>query len=280
MRDTHTMSSLWDTPVWDARPYASEERRSLIALLQDLTDEEWVAPTEVPGWTVKDLALHLLDDDLGWLSRERDGNVTGLVDMTDQQLFLALLDVKNQRWIDAAQGLSRRVVADLLTWVGSEVERYDAGADLEGDGWVSWASDKPVPYWFNVAQEFTERWVHQQQIREALDRVDDHEAHLPEVLRTFVWAMPHQLRVRPEPGWQVGLSISNVGQWTLVAGRDGQWDLEEGEPAQSKAQASLKASPDAAWRLFTHGSVPDGELEATGHTEIVESLMHVRAAIV
>lgn len=59
--------------------------------------------------------------------------------------------------------------------------------------WVSWASDGPVPYWFNVAQEFTERWVHQQQMREAVDRVADHESMLPEVPRTFVWAFPRQL---------------------------------------------------------------------------------------
>jgi hypothetical protein len=37
------------------------------------------AATGLPGWTVKDVATHLLDDDFGRLSRDRDGETTGMI---------------------------------------------------------------------------------------------------------------------------------------------------------------------------------------------------------
>src|SRR5260370_40370159 len=48
------------------------ERQHLLQLLAQLREEEWHSPTVCAGWTVKDIALHLLGDDIGRLSRDRD----------------------------------------------------------------------------------------------------------------------------------------------------------------------------------------------------------------
>ena len=56
-----------------------EVRRHLLALLAGLSAEEWRTPTACAGWSVKDVALHLLGGDLGNLSRRRDG-LTGALD--------------------------------------------------------------------------------------------------------------------------------------------------------------------------------------------------------
>jgi len=48
------------------------ERQELLLLLSELKDEEWHKPTICPGWNVKDIVLHLLGDDVGRLSRNRD----------------------------------------------------------------------------------------------------------------------------------------------------------------------------------------------------------------
>ncbi|MEM9529082.1 MAG: maleylpyruvate isomerase N-terminal domain-containing protein, partial [Bacteroidota bacterium] len=45
----------------------------LIELLENLSPEEWLLPTIVPGWRVKDIAAHLLDGNLRSLSMLRDG---------------------------------------------------------------------------------------------------------------------------------------------------------------------------------------------------------------
>ncbi len=45
-----------------------EERAALLDLLAGLTDDEWARPTACAGWSVKDVALHILGGDLGNLA--------------------------------------------------------------------------------------------------------------------------------------------------------------------------------------------------------------------
>lgn len=49
-----------------------EVRRELLHLLGSLTDAEWEYPTVCEGWSVRDVALHILGDDIGLLSNMRD----------------------------------------------------------------------------------------------------------------------------------------------------------------------------------------------------------------
>lgn len=270
--------ALWAVPVRDLRPRVTAERHRLTALLDGLSQEQWLAPTAAGAWTVKDIALHLLDDDLRWLSHQRDADPSGLVDMSDRERFVDLLAAGNQRWVDGARPLSRRLVSDLLAYTGRQVDEHLATSDLRGQGHVSWAADGPVPFWFQVAQEFTERWVHQQQIRGALDQVADHEAELPDVLRTFVWAFPHQYRAQAPAGTRVGLELAGAGVWTLTADGTGRWDLGAG--ADGRPAAVLRLSETAAWRLLTGASVPAGGVSAGGPTALVQPLLRVRGIIV
>ena len=106
--------NLFDAPPADVRPLLVDERMVLLRFMRTLAPAEWAAPSAAPGWSVKDLALHLLDDDLGWLSRGRDGDRTGLLSMCDHGSFVEALAAKNQRWIDGAQGLSGPVIIGLL----------------------------------------------------------------------------------------------------------------------------------------------------------------------
>jgi uncharacterized protein (TIGR03083 family) len=268
--------SLWDEPVRDVRPLATAEREALVHLLTGLAPDEWTAQTALTGWTVKDIALHLLDDDLTWLSMQRDGDSTGLVDMTDRATFPRLLAQKNQRWVDAAAVMSRQVVTDLLQWSGQQVETFHETRDLQDQGWVSWASDEPVPLWFNLAQEFTERWVHQQQMREAVGRVDNHERLLPDVLNTFVWAFPHQLPA--QTGVRIAeLVIEQVGTWTLGSAGDG-WSLAPG-PAKAP-DANLRLTADSAWRMLTGARIATDAITTAGDATLTAAMTKVRAIIV
>ena len=45
-----------ENAIWSA---IDDHRLRLIALLEDLSDEEWRAPSLCPGWTVRDVAAHL-----------------------------------------------------------------------------------------------------------------------------------------------------------------------------------------------------------------------------
>ncbi len=62
-------------PPIETLPLYPGERAALLELLGDLSPADWEAPTVCPGWSVKDVALHLLGDDIGRLSWGRDGYV-------------------------------------------------------------------------------------------------------------------------------------------------------------------------------------------------------------
>jgi hypothetical protein len=56
----------------DVRPLLTQERADLLDFLYGLSVAEWTAPPAA-GWEVTGIALHLLNDDRGWLSRGREG---------------------------------------------------------------------------------------------------------------------------------------------------------------------------------------------------------------
>jgi uncharacterized protein (TIGR03083 family) len=57
----------------DAGPLLPRLRSELAALLTSLTDGDWAQPTSCPGWSVHDVAAHLLGVELGhgpqWTAR-------------------------------------------------------------------------------------------------------------------------------------------------------------------------------------------------------------------
>ncbi len=60
-------------PSGDLAALFGMERARLNELLGTLEPGDWQRPSPCPGWTVLGLCCHLLGDDLGLLSRQRDG---------------------------------------------------------------------------------------------------------------------------------------------------------------------------------------------------------------
>ncbi|WP_435857124.1 maleylpyruvate isomerase N-terminal domain-containing protein [Streptomyces mobaraensis] len=70
-------------PAWlgapiDARSLFAPEHAALMATLRGLTPSDW-GREAVPGWTVRDLAAHVLGDCYGRLARDRDHHGGGPV---------------------------------------------------------------------------------------------------------------------------------------------------------------------------------------------------------
>ena len=63
---------------------------ALMVLLRGLTPEEWQRPTACTGWTVRDVAVHLLGDDIGKLSAARDGHRAGWFPVNDWAELVAV----------------------------------------------------------------------------------------------------------------------------------------------------------------------------------------------
>lgn len=161
----------------------------------------------------------------------------------------------NESWLESARRMSPRLLCELLATTGEAVFHYFSSLDpYDIGGPVSWAGPDPAPVWLDIAREYTERWVHQQQIRDAVGRSGLKEPRfLGPVLDTFVRALPYTFRnVDAGSGTSVGLHISgdSGGKWMVVKEREG-WRLYRADDTRQSANVTL--DQDIAWRLFTKG---------------------------
>jgi uncharacterized protein (TIGR03083 family) len=226
----------------------------LLELLSDLSAEDWEKPTACSLWSVKDVALHLLGDEVGNLSRRRDGHtLSGNVEGWDD--LVNLINEWNEMWVDATQRISPRLLCDLLKFTGTQMCDYFRTLDpYSMGGPVSWAGPDPAPVWLDLAREYTERWLHQQHIRDAVARSGLKQPRFfAPVLDTFVRALPHTYReTDAADGTLVALTISGEsgGQWSLLREK-GLWNLYLGISHQPDAEVVI--DEDVAWRIFTKG---------------------------
>lgn len=276
---------LWELPPVDVRSLLHEERGALLELLNELDPTAWGRPTVCPGWSVKDVALHILDDDLGWLSRGRDGDRSGLLSgFTDHTSFIAALDAKNQRWVETTRVLSPRIIATFLDVAGTEMDAYWSSMNLMAEGHVAWASADPVPLWFDVAQDLTERWVHQQQIRDAVNRPGlRNERFLGAVLRTFLWALPLHYAPLTGPDADVVINLTGAGggRWLLLR-RGGDWDLAElaRDAVVEHPDATAQLDTDSAWRLLTGAPFDPDRMQLSGDSELADHFAGARGILI
>ena len=242
------------------------ERESLLDLLDRLSPEQWAMATACPGWSVHDVALHILGGDIGNLSGGRDGYIdrhaTQGVDFTQWESLLVFINRRNDDWVRATRRISPRLLREFLGVTGAAIHQYFARLDPDAIGMpVNWAGPDPAPVWLHIAREYTERWMHQQHIRDAVGQPGLKErAWFAPVLDTFARALPHTLRAVAAPaGTTVRLVITGeAGEAWQVLKLDGAWALTaEAVPAPD---ATLTLDQETAWRLFTKGLSKDAAL--------------------
>ena len=260
----------------------SEDRAALLGLLTGLDDSQWERPTTCAGWSVKDVAIHILGGDVSNLSRRRDGYAGEYLAAGED--LVAFINRLNDTWMQAARRLSPRLVCELLAMVGPLLFAYFASLDLLAlGGRVSWAGPAPAPVWLDVAREYTERWHHQQHVRDAVGQPGQTEPRfLHPVLATFAYALPVALRDTDTPtGTIAHLHVEGPagGDWSVVREPNG-WQLYLGAPAVSTARVELDQV--RAWRLYTKGITPDEAQAAatfTGDHHLGRKLLEAVAII-
>ena len=235
-----------------------EERKFLLELFAELVEEDWRRPTVCAGWTVRDIGLHLLGDDIGYLSGKRDGFKNPFFanrDMEGWESLVQNINEANELWVRAMQRVSPALLADLLALTGKQFYEYVASLDLMAmNGAVSWAGPGAAPVWLDIAREYTERWLHQQQIRDAVNRpgLKDRKFFHP-VLDTFVRALPHTYRdVAVTDTTVVKLVVTGEAGdvWYLVGEVNG-WSLYKAVELQAASVVTM--DQEICWRLFTKG---------------------------
>lgn len=232
----------------------------LLRLLRGLTADDWDRPTVCALWSVRDVVAHLLDDDLRRLSFHRDGQPPAGTAVDGYQSLVALINRMNAEWVAVARRMSPRILVDLLGVTGPWVEELFRSIDPDAPAhWaVSWAGEVRSAHWFDVGRDYTERWLHQQQIRDAVGAppLTAREWMHP-VLDLFVRALPYTFRDTPAPeGSTVRVAITGPagGDWTLRREAGG-YRLYGGASPEPTAIVTL--SDETAWRLFSKGLAPE-----------------------
>ena len=133
---------------------------------------------------------------------------------------------------------------DLLAVTGPQIAALFGSLDPFGPAHfgVSWAGEDRSQNWFDIGRDYTERWLHQQQIRVAVGAPGLLERRwLFPVLDLFVRSLPHTYQaIRRDDGTAVVVEIAGDagGHWTLVR-TSGGWQLFRGALAASAATVSM-----------------------------------------
>jgi uncharacterized protein (TIGR03083 family) len=243
----------------DVLPIMEQERAEFVRFLESLTAEDVATPTICDGWTVGDVAVHLLGGDLSFLARNRDRKESELEDRADDwDSLVSGLDALNERWIEAGRFLSTRLTAELLEVTGRLMSEFLKEVDSKAAGeTVSWAGPDPAPWWLVAAREFTERWVHQQQIRDALDRPGlNGPSFVAPILATAMHGVrPAYLEVDAPEQTTVAIDVTGRAGFSWAVRRDAEgWNLYEG--LSREATTRLTLDQDTAWRFLMRLATP------------------------
>lgn len=261
--------------------------RELVELLRGLNQEEWEQPTSAGTWRVRDIVAHLLDGDLRRLSIARDDHRPPLTrPITTYAELVTFLNDLNAAWLRAADRLSSSVLVDLVEHVGSQASAFLGSVDPMGRApiAVAWAGQAQSPNWLDVGREYTERWHHQDQIREAVRApalLD--EKWLRPVLEISVWALPRAYEdVSGDEGDAVEIRTTGTVSetWSLVQENAG-WTLYSGAPPAPKSRITLDG--EIAARLLLHRTAEDSvgdRILFEGEERMLRPFLHARAVMV
>lgn len=228
--------------------------RKLLELLKGLNPEQWQKQTIAKLWTVKDVVAHLLDGNIRMLSMLRDGYFCEQVQVNSHQDLVNYLNMLNADWVKAMKRVSSDMLILLLEVTSQPY--YDFFKSLnpfdKSVFAVGWLGEKESKNWMEIARQYTEKWLHQQQIRAALDQpgIMTTEFYCP-FIDIFILALPHTYKeIAADEGTIVKLTITTAlgGAWYLIRTGD-TWVLKKNLTQVPATEIII--DPELSWKLFS-----------------------------
>jgi uncharacterized protein (TIGR03083 family) len=263
----------------DASPLIAPLRVELLALLAGLAPGEWLLPTACPGWPVHGVAAHLLGVELGNVSVRRDGWALGPAGDEDPDSWL---NAFNQQWVEAAGRISPPLLIECLGLAARRFEEHIAGLDPDAMGGpVRWATGlHPAPVWLDIAREYMERYVHQQQIRDATGRPALGARFTYPVLAAAAHALPRALAGVSRPdGTVVTFTADGAGGGRgYVICRGEGWQLGGSGQPPSPPACDVTTTVAGAIKLYSRDPAAQ-PLVRRGDPALADALSRVTAVL-
>lgn len=251
-----------DVPIPVLEPLRTVNER-LLHLLRDLDAEDWSLPTVHPNRDVKDIAAHLLHGSLRRVTALRDGYRPPTPKLAQMEELIAFIQEDNRDFMRGMRRISPQIITELVAKYDPELVSIFESLDPDAEGLgVAWAGEMVSRNWFDVAREYTEKWHHQQQIRDATGREPLYAPDLfAPVLETFARGLPFALRdLDPREAGHIAIETSGPVQlsWSLRHEARG-WTLWRGGEPDAGTSVSLPA--EVAWRVWTKSMDRDAARE-------------------
>jgi uncharacterized protein (TIGR03083 family) len=140
---------------------------AILELADGLSKAQWLAPTPLPGWAVRDVVAHVIGTESmlqGVGTPEADIDVSTLKHVRND------VGVLNERWVRKLRSVS---TADLLAKLRDTVaQRRTTLSNLTNDEWnqITATPAGPDTYGRFMRVRTFDCWMHEHDIRDALDR--------------------------------------------------------------------------------------------------------------
>jgi len=254
----------------------------LISFLKNLSGSDWHKQTVAKEWVVKDVSAHLLDVNFRKISSERDGwSIKPDTAIQSNDDLVNYLNRLNADWVKSAKRLSPAILIELLESTNEMVVEIFKGLDpfASSAAPVSWAGETVSYNWFDIAREYTERWHHQQQIRDALNDtgIMTKELYYP-VLDIFIQAWPftcNEAKAGEGTILKTVVTGEGGGEWFLKM-ESGKWKAESKQAKVNAIVAETIIHGDIAWKLFSKSVRKEdvkGSVDIKGDRQLGEKVL-------
>lgn len=258
----------------------------LIKFLTGLSPSDWDRQTISPLWKVKDVAAHLLDGNIRRISIHRDNHFAPFPEIHSYGDLVAHLNELNRVWVEAMTRTSPALLVDMLEFTGPMFHQALKSLPPEEKAIfpVAWAGEETSTHSFDVAREYTEKWLHQQQIRDAFGNTEilTDEFYKP-CLETFLQAVPVALTSSSgSDGTCVCLVVEGISEarYFIIKTPD-KWTIGRDRPAEIACTVTMTAY--TSWKLFSKGIKRKEEARAlvsiSGDQLLGEQILHTVAVM-
>ena len=265
-----------DTILYNTVHLLPEIDKKLMDLLKSLTPDEWQKQTVAKLWKVKDVVAHLLDGNIRILSALRDEYLGEKPDIKSYQDLVDYLNTLNADWVKAMKRVSPDMMILLHQTTGKLFCDYYASLNPFDTAKfsVAWAGESESKNWMHIAREYTEKFLHQQQIRDAVGKpgIMTKEFFYP-FIDTFMLALPYTYRnTIAENGTVIKIIVTSDigGSWFLLR-ENNNWILSKENNKETTSEVTI--DPNDAWKLFSKSIRPEHirqKINITGNEKLGE----------
>ena len=234
--------------------------KKLLSLLKSLGEEDWNKQTIAKLWKVKDVVAHLLDGNIRALSIIRDNHHGEKPTINSYRDLVDFLNRLNADWVKAMKRVSPEMLIMLHEVTGPLYCDFYKSLDPDDKSAfsVAWAGESESKNWMHIAREYTEKFLHQQQIRDAVNKpgLMTREFYYP-FIDIFMLALPHTYGdTGASTGTTIKVTVTSEigGSWFLVR-EESNWKLTE-EITQNPT-STVTIDPNTAWKLFSKSWRPE-----------------------